>query len=124
MHYAERIGSVRLCAGSAERVGQGEVGEVTGRVLSTWQLLGLAVKGPWLALANSHLGCTSRLRKHYSHRLGGLLLAGKASWALSGCLPTKSACSFNEWVWLRSQVRLLRLKVHFGSFLESELGQK
>ena len=31
---------------SAERVGQGEVGGITGRVLCTWQLLGLAVKGP------------------------------------------------------------------------------
>ena len=35
---------------STERVGQGEVGGVTRRVLWTWQLLGLAVKGPWLAL--------------------------------------------------------------------------
>ena len=29
----------------------------------------------------------------------------------------------NAWVWLRSQVCLLRLKVHLGSVLESELGQ-
>ena len=29
--------------------GQGEVGGVTRRVLCTWQLPGLAVKGPWLA---------------------------------------------------------------------------
>ena len=38
-------------AGSAlaERVGQGEVGGVTGRVLCTWWLLGLALKRPWLA---------------------------------------------------------------------------
>ena len=49
-HCAEKIVSARLRAGSAsaERVGQGEVGEVTGRVLCTWWLLGLALKRPWL----------------------------------------------------------------------------
>ena len=40
--------------------------------------------------ANSHPGCMSRLRKCYSHLVGGSFLAGKASWAPSGCLPTKS----------------------------------
>ena len=47
--------SACLCTGfsSAERVrqeevGQGEVGGVTCKVLCTWQLLGLAVKSPWL----------------------------------------------------------------------------
>ena len=30
----------------------------------------------------------------------------------------------NEWVWSRSQVCLLRLKVDLGSVLESELVQK
>ena len=45
-HCAEKIVSARLRAGSAsaERVGQGEVGGVTSR------LLGLALKSPWLAL--------------------------------------------------------------------------
>ena len=40
-HCAEKIVSARLRAGSAsaERVGQGEVGRVTGRVLCTWWLL-------------------------------------------------------------------------------------
>ena len=49
-HCAEKIVSVRLRAGSAsaERVGQGEVGGVTGRVPCTWWLLGLALKRPWL----------------------------------------------------------------------------
>ena len=42
-HTALHAGSV-----SAERVGQGEVGGVTGRVLCTWWLLGLALKRPWL----------------------------------------------------------------------------
>ena len=40
----------------AEKVGQGEVGVVTRRVLCTWQLLGLAVKEPWLALGGPILG--------------------------------------------------------------------
>ena len=36
--------------------------------------------------ANSHPGCMDRLRKCYSHLLGGSFLAGKAAYALSGCL--------------------------------------
>ena len=30
----------------------------------------------------------------------------------------------NEWVWLRSQVCLLRLEVDLGSVVEAEFGQK
>jgi len=41
-HCAEKVVS--------DRVGQGEVGGVTGRVLCTWWLLGLALKRPWLIL--------------------------------------------------------------------------
>ena len=77
--------------------------------------------------ANSCPGCMNRLRKCYSRLVGGLFLVGKATWALSGCLTTDSAdyCMLvNEWVWLRSQVCLLRLEVDLGSVLESELGQK
>ena len=48
---------------SAERVGQGGVGWFTHTVLCTWWLLGLAIKGPWLALVNSHTDCMNRLRK-------------------------------------------------------------
>ena len=49
-HCMEKIVSARLRMGSAsaERVGQGEVGEVTRRVTGTWWLLGLALKRPWL----------------------------------------------------------------------------
>ena len=60
--------------------------------------------------ANSWPGCMSRLRKCYSHLSGGSFLAGKASWALSGCLPIESAdhCMLvNEGAWLRSRVCLL-----------------
>ena len=50
VHCAEKIVSACMRAGSAsaKRVGQGEVGGVTGRVLCTWWLLGLALKRPWL----------------------------------------------------------------------------
>ena len=50
VHCAEKIVSARLRAGSASavRVGQGEVGGVTGGMLCTWWLLGLALKRPWL----------------------------------------------------------------------------
>ena len=78
-------------------------------------------------LANSCPGCMSMLRKCYSRLLGGSFLAGKASWAPRECLPTESAdycMRVNDWVWLRPRVCLLSLKVHLGSFLESELRQK
>ena len=78
-------------------------------------------------LANSCPGCMSRLRKYYSHLLGGSFLTGKASWAPSGCLPTESAdyCMLvNEWAWLRSRICLVSLKVHLGSFFEAEFRQK
>ena len=42
--------------------------------------------------ANSHPGCMNRLRKHYSHLVGGLFLAGKAAWALSGICRLLHAC--------------------------------
>ena len=49
-HCAEKIVSARLRTGSAsaERVGQGEVGGVIGRVVCTWWLPGLALKRPLL----------------------------------------------------------------------------
>ena len=40
---------------------------------------------------NSCPHCMNRLRKRYSHLIGGLSLAGKAVWALSGYLPTENA---------------------------------
>ena len=51
-HWVKKLVSARLHIGSAlaERIGEGEVGGVTHTVLCTWRLLGLAVKGPWLAL--------------------------------------------------------------------------
>ena len=131
-HCAEKIVSACWCAGSvlAERVGQGEVGGVTRRVLCTWQLLGLAIKGPWLALGRPILG----LAAWASLENTTLTLQGVHFWQRrllglyrSGCLPIKNAdyCMLvNEWAWLMSRVCLLRLEVVLASVLESELGQK
>ena len=38
---------------------------------------------------NSHPGCMDRLRKHYSHLIGGSFEARKGAWALSGCMTTE-----------------------------------
>ena len=79
---------------------------VTYRVLCTWQLharLGCKRTG-W---ANSRPSCMSWLRKLYFRLSGGSFPARKASWALSGCLPTESAdyCMLvKEWVWLMSSL--------------------
>ena len=67
--------------------------------------------------ANSCPRCLDRLRRPYSHLVGGSFLAGNAAWTLSGCMTTESAdycILINEWAWLRSQVCLLRLKVETG----------
>ena len=60
---AEKIVSVCLHTGSvsAERVGQEEVGGFTHRVQCTWQLLGLAIKGPWLPLGGPILTLAARI---------------------------------------------------------------
>ena len=103
------------------------MGGVIHRVLCTWQLIGLAVKGPCMVgtgWANFHPGCMNRLRKRSSHLLGGSFLTGKASWAHSGCLSSKTIADYcmviSKWAWLRSRVCLKSLKVHLGSVLESE----
>ena len=73
------------------------MGGVARRVLCTWQLL--AMVGPILALA-----AQTGLENATVTFLGGSFLAGKASWAPSGCLPTESAdyCMLvNEWAWLK-----------------------
>ena len=112
----DRLGVSHTDSASAGRVGQRELGGITCSVLCTWPLLGLVVKGPWLAgWANCHPNCVSRLRKCHSHSLWGSFLAGKSSWAPSRSLPIKSAdlSKFvNEWAWFRSQVCLLSLKVN------------
>ena len=44
---------------SAERVGQGEVGGITCRMLWTLWLIGLAVNGPWLGPGGPPLALTA-----------------------------------------------------------------
>ena len=110
---------------SAERVGQ--EGHPQGAVHMAAARLGCKKAMVGTGWANSRPGCMNRLRKRYSHHLGGSFLAGKAAWVLNECLPTDNTdyCMLvNEWVWLRSCVCLLSLKVHLGSVLESELRQK
>ena len=117
--------SLRVVSASAERVGQ-EVCGFTCRVHIATARLGCKRTMVGTGQANSHPGSMNRLRKCYSHLAGSSFLAGKASWALSGCLPTENADCYmliNEWAWLRSRVCLLRLKVHLDSVLESELRQ-
>ena len=74
--------------------------------------------------ATSCPDCMDKLRKHYSHLVGGWFLARKAALALSGCMTTDGAnyCMLvNKWVWSKSSVCLLTLEVDMGSVLESEL---
>ena len=81
----------------------------------------------WTGWAISHPSCMDRLRKNYSHLVGGWFLASKAAWALSGCMTNKSAnyCMLVKWVGMvKSRVCLLRLQVDLSSVLESELGNK
>ena len=72
-------------------------------------------------------GCMDRLRKHYSHLVGGSLLAGKAAWTLSRCLTTRVltvACSLMSVGMVKVTSLLIKAGVDLGSVLESELGQK
>ena len=91
--HCAKIISACLHAGSAlaERVGQGEVGGITRRVTCTWWLLGLAIKEncllkPFKPFYTARLGCKStnscpgcmdRLRKRYSHLVGGSFWQGR-----------------------------------------------
>ena len=82
----------------------------------TWPMVGIK----W---TNSRPGCIDRLRKRL---VRCSFLAGKASLALRGCLPmenTDHCVLVNKWVWLRSQICLLWLKVHQGLVLESEFSE-
>ena len=73
--------------------------------------------------ANSCPGCINKLRKHYSHLVGGAILARKAAWALSGCLPTENSLMIRGVVKVTSLL-ILPERVHLSSVLESELRQK
>ena len=75
-------------------MGQGEVGGVTRRVTCIWWLharLGCQSGMVGTGWANFYPDCMDRLRKRYSHLVGGSFLAGKVAWTLSGCMTTESA---------------------------------
>ena len=128
-HCAERIVSACLRAGStsAKRVGQGEVGGVTGRVLCTWWLLGLAFKRPWSAPGGSPptltawtcLENTTLTLQRASFWQERLLRLGMGVWqpiVLTLTCSLISGCGqSHETAWP---------EVDMGAVLESELGQK
>ena len=64
-------------------------------------------------------GCMDRLRKRYSHLVGGSFPAWKVAWTLSGCMTTESADYCMLVVSGRGQE-----EVDLGLVLDSELGQK
>ena len=106
------------------------MGGVTGRVLCTWWLLGLALKRPLLVprgQPHTLTAWTGLENTIHSHLAEGWFLARKAAWSLSGCMATDNADYYmlvNEWVWSKSQDSSLRPEVEMGVVLESELGQK
>ena len=134
MHWADKIYVFSAClhagSGSAERVhgtGKDEWGHPHSAVHMAAARLGCKSNMVSTRWANSRSSRINRLRKHYSHLLGGSLLAGKAAWGFSGCLPTENAdyCTLvNEWVWLSLRVRLICLKVHLGVWTSGLSKQK
>ena len=112
LHHTARCAENSFCALArsfcvSRKSGAKEVDGVTCRVLCTWWLLALAVKGSWLGPGGPPPpDCMDRLRKHYSHLVGGLFLARKAAWALSGCITTDSAdyCMLINSTWSKSRV--------------------
>ena len=72
-------------------------------ILCTWQLLVLAVKDPWLALGEQipTLATWTGLENTILTFYKGWFPAGKASWALSGYLPTKNA---DYWMLIHSTI--------------------
>ena len=79
MHCAEKLVFVCWHAGSASAEREGGWGHPQGAVYMAAVRLGCKSNMVGTGLANSHLGCMSRLRKCHSHLLGGSFLAGKAS---------------------------------------------
>ena len=85
------------------------MGGVTRRVTCTWQLLGFGCKSTMVGTrwANSCPGCMDRLRKHYSHLVGGSFLAGKATWALMTTEGADYYMLVNEWACMVKVTSLL-----------------
>ena len=108
-HCAEKIVYVhyarRFCVSRKGGTGGGGWGHLQGDLHIVAARLGCQTAMVGIRWANSRPGCMDRLRKRYSHLVGVSFLAGKAAWALSGCMTTESAdyCMLiNEWAWSRS----------------------
>ena len=110
-HCAEKIVSARytrrFCVSRKGGTGGGGWGRLQGDMHIVAARLGCQSVMVGTRWANSCPGCMNRLRKRYSHLVGGSFLAGKVAWTLSGCMTTESAdyCMLvNEWTWSRSRV--------------------
>ena len=68
------------------------MGSPAGCCVCTWLLLGLAVKVPWLVPGDPTLALAAWTGLENATLIftGGLFLAEKSAWALSGCLTTES----------------------------------
>ena len=107
----------RFCVSRKGGTGGGGLGHPQGAVHMAAARLGCKRTMVGTRWANSHPGRKSRLRKRYSHLLGGSFLAGKTSWTPSGCLPTKSAdyCMLvNEWAWFKVTSLLIKPESALG----------
>ena len=96
VHCAEKIVSVGLYAGptSADMMGQrgGGWGHPQSDMHMVAARLGCKRATAGTGWTASGPGSMDRLRKHYSHIVGGSFLARKAAWALGRCMITESAC--------------------------------
>ena len=81
----------RFCVSRKSGAGGGGWGHPQGAVHMVAARVGCKRAMVRIGWATSHHDCVDRLRKHYSHLVGGWFLARKAAWALSGCMTTDSA---------------------------------
>ena len=90
VHCAEKIVSARyarrFCVSRKGGTGGGGWGHPQGDMHMVAARLGCQSAMVGTGWANSCLGCMDRLRKRYSHLVGGSFLAGKVAWTLSGCM--------------------------------------
>ena len=110
-HCSEKILSARythwFCVSRKGGTGGGGWGHLQGDMHMVAARLGCQSAMVGTGWANSCPSCMDRLRKCYSHLVGGSLLAGKVAWTLSGCMTAESAdyCMLvYEWAWSRSRV--------------------
>ena len=103
----------RFCVSRKGGTGGGGWGHLQRDMHMVAARLGLQSTMAGTGWANSRPSCMDRLRKRYSHLVGGSFLAGKAAWALSRVLTIacllmsrcgqghKSACKGWKWSWVQ-----------------------